>query len=341
MNKLFSALRKISLKKWIAAGVLLVLLLGAGVGIRYAYEKHKEEKYLESYGQTAITVGSYTVRYDLYRYFYLNYKEEMAESYTDTAALDRAIRAQISTAVCGLYGTISLADDYGITTEDSDVRIAAQEYVDALKAFYKEQKLDYESELAANHMNEDIFVFFMRVDALEGKLFSAMVQDGGVIENDDEALLELFRGEEFVRAKQIFIEHDEGETVENNRAIAEEALAAYRDGTDFKTLIGRYSEDITMPDEGYYFTRKEMIPQFEAAAFALADGEISGIVESEDGFHIILRLPKDETYLQNNFSDMKTQYQNSAFYRMIDARAATLHATESEYVRALSYEEIH
>lgn len=341
MNQLSSALKKIPLKKWIAAILLLAVLLAAGMFIRYKYEQHKEAEYLANYGQTAMTVGEYKVTYDLYRYFYLNYAREMEDEYTDPAALDRAVRAQIERAVCGLYGTVALAGDHGITTEDADVRASAAEYVEAVKTYYKEQKLDFAKDIAANNMSEELFVFFMRVDALENKLFSALVQDGGVIENDDAKLLELFRGEEFVRAKQIFIENDEGEDVENNRAIAAEALAAYKDGTEFDVLIGRYSEDLTMPDGGYYFTRKEMIPAFENAAFTLKDGEISDVVESEDGFHIILRLQKDEDYLQLHFADMKTQYQDSAFYRLIDARAATLVATETDYVRSLSYEEIH
>lgn len=95
-----------------------------------------------------------------------------------------------------------------------------------------------------------------------------------------------------------------------------------------------------MPEEGYYFTHLEMIDAFEKAAFALRDGEVSGVVESDVGFHIIFRLPKDEAYLTEHFEELKSQYQNSEFYRMIDTRAAALSVRESDYVRGLTYEEI-
>ncbi len=337
----------IPMKKWIAGAVLLLLIAFVIYAITYAVDKYNEEQYLANYGQEAITVGAYSVTYDLYRYFYLNYKNELLAKHTDasgavnTAALDADIRARIAEAVCGMYGAVSLADDYGITPSDGDVRAAALEYVDAVKAYHEQNKLDFKEELAANYMTEEIFVFLMSLDSLEDKLFATLVSDGGAIEDNDEKLLTILAGEDFVRAKHIFIENDKGESVEENRALAEEARAAYLDGEKFDTLIGLYSEDFSMPADGYYFTHMEMVEAFEKAAFALSDGEISPVVESEDGFHLILRLPKDEAYLQENFADLKAQYQTSAFYRMIDARSASLRATETAYVRGLSYEEIH
>lgn len=38
------------------------------------------------------------------------------------------------------------------------------------------------------------------------------------------------------------------------------------------------------------FTRGKMTPPFEAASFALKVGELSGLVESESGIHVILRI---------------------------------------------------
>lgn len=331
--------------KLIAAALALVLIaLGVFAAVR-AVRAKRDEAYRASYGQTALYAGSYTVTYDLYRYFYLNYKAELKADYkndageVETDALDRAVRARIAEAIRGLYGMISLAADYGITTEDGDVKASAIEYIDAVRDYYGASS--YAEELENNYMTEKVFDFLVRADGTEDKLFAAMTAAGGAIESDDAAILTILQSDAFVRVKQIFIENDPGEDAEANRKIAEEALDAYRGGVDFSTLIGRYSEDFSMPADGYYFTRGEMTDEFEAAAFTLADGEISDIVESSDGFHILLRLPKDESYITAHFDELKSQYQNARFYAMIDERAARLNVTEADYIRALDAKEIH
>jgi len=79
------------------------------------------------------------------------------------------------------------------------------------------------------------------------------------------------------------------------RTLAEQTLAALRASDDpialFDKLADEYSEDTgraTNPD-GYVFTPGTMVQAFEDAANALQVGEISDIVESDYGYHIILR----------------------------------------------------
>ena len=61
------------------------------------------------------------------------------------------------------------------------------------------------------------------------------------------------------------------------------------DGEDFAKLAKEFSDDPGSKDKGgeYIFGRGEMDPAFEAAAFALKTNEISEVVTSRYGFHII------------------------------------------------------
>jgi parvulin-like peptidyl-prolyl isomerase len=76
---------------------------------------------------------------------------------------------------------------------------------------------------------------------------------------------------------------------------ADGILERIREGEDFATLARRYSEDPGSRNSGgeYIFGHGKMTPAFEAAAFALEPGEVSDIVETPFGYHII----KTEEYI--------------------------------------------
>lgn len=65
-------------------------------------------------------------------------------------------------------------------------------------------------------------------------------------------------------------------------------------GEDFAKLVKQYSEDPGSKDKGgeYKFPRGEMVPEFEAAAFTLNVNQISDLVETQYGYHIIKLLEK-------------------------------------------------
>ncbi|PKM95375.1 MAG: hypothetical protein CVU84_06415 [Firmicutes bacterium HGW-Firmicutes-1] len=73
------------------------------------------------------------------------------------------------------------------------------------------------------------------------------------------------------------------------KAKAEEVLAKAKANEDFGNLVVEYSQDeASIPDKGEYtFTKGLMAPEFEEAAFSMKTGEISGLVETTYGYHII------------------------------------------------------
>lgn len=73
-------------------------------------------------------------------------------------------------------------------------------------------------------------------------------------------------------------------------------LQKARSGEDFALLAKNYSDDATAANGGDlgWFSHGDMVPEFEDAAFALQPGEISDIVETQFGFHIIKVTDKKE-----------------------------------------------
>ncbi|MBE7048091.1 MAG: hypothetical protein E7393_01765 [Ruminococcaceae bacterium] len=77
------------------------------------------------------------------------------------------------------------------------------------------------------------------------------------------------------------------------KAKAEDVLKKAKAGANFDSLVKEYGEDpgMTNNPEGYTFTTGSMVAEFEDASFALAVGEISDLVETSYGWHIIKKYP--------------------------------------------------
>ena len=114
---------------------------------------------------------------------------------------------------------------------------------------------------------------------------------------------------ETVRARHILVSLEEGAT-EEDKAAAREKIEAIQNelaaGADFAELAKEKSEGPSSKNGGDlgYFSADKMVPSFSDAAFALQPGEVSGIVETRFGYHIIKLEDRKDAWLPS-FDEVK------------------------------------
>lgn len=94
---------------------------------------------------------------------------------------------------------------------------------------------------------------------------------------------------------------------------AQETLDKIKNGEDFDKLMNELSEDpgLKQYPNGYTFGKGEMVEGFENAAFALKENEVSDLVETDYGIHIIKRVPL--TMSDSDIQSAKSELQNALF----------------------------
>src|SRR5258705_3462090 len=142
-----------------------------------------------------------------------------------------------------------------------------------------------------------------------------------------------FQTPEQVRASHILLK-TEGKDEAAVRKQAEDILKQVKaPGADFAALAKKYSEDDGSKVNGGdldYFGKGRMVPEFEQAAFALQPGQISDLVKSQFGFHIIKVVDKkpaatrtlDEMrpQIQEQLATQRVEQQITARTRDLDTR---------------------
>jgi peptidyl-prolyl cis-trans isomerase D len=105
--------------------------------------------------------------------------------------------------------------------------------------------------------------------------------------------IDRFKVPKMIRAKHILIKvgkDDNPQKVKHAKDKMKKILERLKKGEDFDKLARKYSEDAATAKKGGdlgYFKKGDMIRPFESEAFKLKKGEISGIIRTNSGFHII------------------------------------------------------
>jgi peptidyl-prolyl cis-trans isomerase D len=137
--------------------------------------------------------------------------------------------------------------------------------------------------------------------------------------------IEQYSTPEQVRASHILFK-TEGKEDAAVKAAAEDVLKQAKSGADFAALAKKYSEDKDSAKNGGdldYFGKGKMVPEFDQVVFAMEPGQISDLVKTQYGYHVI-KLVDKKAATTRSLADVRQQINDQLAYERAQAQAADL-----------------
>ena len=297
---------------------MTAVVLGATIGGVSSMMIHY--KPLNEGAETVLTVNGDAVAADEYSGYMLYNMQYYASMYAQMGLTD-------------LWSNEDMAKSLGASMPEAAeqqaiyARVVMQKFNElGLKLSYNEQKEmasvrrnsiantskdAYLNQIAQFGFSDQTYQNFMYISQCYQALNDYYFGENGVNTPSDEDIQKYYE-DNYITAKHILIttvDPASGETKRTDEEAKKEAqsiLDRINAGEDFDTLMNQYSEDTGLSNNpnGYTFTEGQMVTEFYDGAKALAEDEVSELVKSSYGYHIIKRVKLDESQLDNFKSDI-------------------------------------
>ena len=290
-------------------------------------------KEVDTDGLIMMTINGIEVPFDEYRYMY-NYVDSVAfsggnpEFYDNyPEAFDELLELTEGQLLESHWGML-LAAEYNIELTDED-REDIENYLQQERDSFETEE-EYHAALEASTITEDLLRRMIEQQVMGNRVYEELYNKEGapLSPSDDEIRKDVM--ENYVRVYHVLVSFDHFADYDEYADADEETLKAaaleemnlilldLEDGVDIYDLAQLYDDPgmIDNPD-GYFFTYDYMVKPFEEAAFALEVGELSDIVETSYGYHVILRL-EQEQFMEDNWDNVRMSYINNLFNADVD-----------------------
>ena len=254
--------------------------------------------------------------------------------FSEDQTLSQYVKEETKSAVTFYAVAENLAAELGVTLTEEDETAIADNRASMVEELGGEDA--YAQYLEELGVDEETFTRLQSASLLIGDMTDLTLQEGS----------ELYLPEEGYDQYATYADHIllatqdtatgaalSEEEIAEKRQTAEDLLSQLQASDDVVTLFGQladeYSEDPGRAEnpDGYIYTPGTMVAVFEDAAAALEPGQVSGIVESDYGYHIILR--KDLSEGLSSDPDMKRTLAQEHLQKLLEERMEEAEVTVS------------
>ena len=262
---------------------------------------------------------NYAATYTMQQYYYMGQTEVNwgADIGDGTTIADTVLGSALELAAYYTLLPNKAQDEYGLTVDEAELEKLREE-IDSVKTYFGDDT-KAEHYLWMSMTDSKQYEKLVESSSLETQLQEKLFGEGGEREPTDAEIL-AYAGDElgYYGAKHILlvtvdmeapVYNEDGslkgfeslgeDVVAKQRALADDLKAKLDKASDpvdlFDSLMNEYSEDTGLAayPNGYTAYKGQMVEEFENTALSLKEGEISGVVESLYGYHIIMRTPLD------------------------------------------------
>jgi peptidyl-prolyl cis-trans isomerase D len=245
-------------------------------------------------------------------------------------ARDQVIMTKLQSAVLGsvVVTPKEIEEEFRKKYERARVQYVAfppAKFRDQAKPTEEEQRKFYESQKASFAQPEKLGYQVAVLD--QEKIAATISVTDEQLRAAYSSALDNFRMPERVHARHILLKTEGKSDAEKKtlQAKAEDLLKQLKNGADFAELAKKNSQDSTAEQGGDlgWFVKNQMIPEFDTVAFTLKPKELSGVVTSPSGYHIIQVMEKDPAKLKS-FEEVKDELAKEVRAQSVTDKMQTL-----------------
>ena len=331
-----------------------IVLINYFTGIRPIKSTDEEAKVV---GKAA----GFDVKYEELRYITLLHRQSLDATMGKYDTLDEngkakyksELESRVMNDIKSNYVIFSLCEDYDIDVDSKDAKNYVQSAIeDLVKTDFGGDFEKYKAWLAKNSLTDAFLRTTVKAEYLENVLYDHFVENKiGIAYNEEskDKLVDYImdkEGEEWVRTIHVFYPkshayYDVSKSLSSATAVFDQLKAVENDNERFvlmeKSLIGKAPmvEGYSTIGNGFYFTKGSMGEAYEKAAFALDVYGVSDVVDTDEGYYVVMRVPMEKDHLKLMADDLLDQYRYAALKKQIDTKNEKISFVGNDYFKTI------